>query len=427
MTVWDAIILAARSVARRSGRVALTVLAVALAAALLTALLTIATTARSRVLGQITKGGPLAGITVDGPNLDRGAVRRIEGVRGVVSVLPVLSIQEAVIAPDPPTFGARSPTASSPFPDGVVGIDLDHAERFPISLIAGRLPAPDSVTEVAVTEGYLTRVGLDRSRAVKVLGTELELGTGGPFQALIRSGGPGQGAVSIISQGWASGRWTRATVVGVVAQDAGPGDILASVRHVDAAWDYTARGQPARFAALMVEARSLAQVSAVRERLGEMGFATIASETLLTNVVRYVHVVEIVLSAIGLIALVIAALGIANAMLAAVRERRREIGVLKAIGARDRDILRVFLIEAAVVGLVGGVLGTLAGWGAAKAVGAVVNRYLTSQGLAGATVVFPIGFVLGGVLGSTVLAMGAGVLPALRASRLPAVEAMEGA
>jgi len=271
------------------------------------------------------------------------------------------------------------------------------------------------MSEVAVTEGYLERVGLDRARAVRVLGTELELGT--PFSGPL----PGQ-----LKLGGAFGRWTRATVVGVVAQDAGPGNLVVPVQQADAAWAFASGGAP-RFAALKVEARSLANVSAVRERIGELGFATIASETLLTNVVRYVHVVEIVLSGIGLIALVIAALGIGNAMLAAVRERRREIGVLKAIGARDRDILRVFWMEAAFVGLIGGAAGTLGGWGAAKVVSAVVNRYLTSQGLAGAPVIFPLALAIGGVVGSMLLAVAAGALPALHASRLPAVEAMGGA
>ena len=405
----------------------------ALAAALLTALLTIAATARSRVLDQITKGGPLAGITVDGPRLDQDELRRIERVPGVVSVLPVVSVQQLVIAPDPPVFGSgqlSGPASAPPFVDGAVGVDLSRADRFPISLIAGRLPSPDSMTEVAVTEGYLERVGLDRARAVKVLGTELELGT--PSYTI--SSRPG-----VVGPSGAFGRWTRATVVGVVAQDAGPGNLLVPIliihgeadklvpiQQADAAWAF-AQGGPPHFAALMVEARTLANVSAVRERIGELGFATIASETLLTNVVRYVHVVEIVLSGIGLIALVIAALGIGNAMLAAVRERRREIGVLKAIGARDRDILRVFWMEAAFVGLIGGAAGTLGGWGAAKVVSAVVNRYLTSQGLAGAPVIFPLALAIGGVVGSMLLAVAAGALPALHASRLPAVEAMGGA
>ena len=89
---------------------------------------------------------------------------------------------------------------------------------------------------------------------------------------------------------------------------------------------------------------------------------------------RYLHVVEIVLAGIGLIGLVIAALGITNAMLAAVRERRREIGVLKAIGARDRDVRRIFLLEAATLGFIGGAIGTTAGWLTARALGECRER-----------------------------------------------------
>ncbi|TMC29848.1 MAG: FtsX-like permease family protein [Chloroflexi bacterium] len=74
-------------------------------------------------------------------------------------------------------------------------------------------------------------------------------------------------------------------------------------------------------------------------------------------------------------------MGVANALLAAVRERRREIGVLKAIGARDRDILRWFLLEAFAVGSVGGILGTVAGLLIALWVGVSVNDYLSQQGL----------------------------------------------
>jgi len=95
-----------------------------------------------------------------------------------------------------------------------------------------------------------------------------------------------------------------------------------------------------------------------------------------------VQVVEIVLGGIGVIALLIASLGIANALLAAVRERRREIGILKAVGARDRDVLRTFLIEAGSWGR-GGLIGTVLGLVLARLVAAVVDQYLASQGLAG--------------------------------------------
>src|SRR5205085_709985 len=119
----------------------------------------------------------------------------------------------------------------------------------------------------------------------------------------------------------------------------------------------------------------------VRDGITATGYSTAAPENLIASVLRYLHVVEIVLTGIGLIALVIAALGIASAMLAAVRERRREIGVLKAIGARDRDVMRLFLVEASTIGLVGGVIGTVAGWATASLIASVVNGYLARQGL----------------------------------------------
>jgi putative ABC transport system permease protein len=97
---------------------------------------------------------------------------------------------------------------------------------------------------------------------------------------------------------------------------------------------------------------------------------------------------------------------------------------LKAIGARDRDVLFVFLIEASLLGALGGVLGSLGGWASASVVGIVVNSYLTAQGLLGVHLGPSWGVLLLGVLGSTLLASVAGAVPALKAARLPAREAV---
>src|SRR5918997_1701166 len=116
----DAAVLAMKNLRRRFGRSLLTVLAVALAATLLTALVTIAGTARTRVLQELAKGGPLAGIRVEaaepdpsqidndnarrGPprDLDEGAKDRIPARPDVSSVVPVVSSQVLVVTPDPP-------------------------------------------------------------------------------------------------------------------------------------------------------------------------------------------------------------------------------------------------------------------------------------------------------------------------------------
>ena len=409
MTWADATSLAARSVRRRFGRTFLTILAVALAAALLTALMTIANTAKERVLGQLSKGGPLAGIRVFGAGLHTDSLARIRELPAVSSAVPVVVRRQAVVPPDPPTFDADAGegTDPAPFLDGVVGVELARPELLPVTLLAGRLPEAASLTEVAVTEGYLERVGVHRDHPTDVLGTELVLGTP-RFEALDE-------------EVWV--RWSRATIVGVVAQEAGSGTVLAPIQQVEAAASFAATEDP-HYDAILVEARDLDSVGDARRQIAGLGYSSSAPENLIATVQKYLRVVEMVLSAIGLIALVIAALGISNALFASVRERRREIGVLKAIGARDRDILRIVLIEAAVIGVLGGILGTAGGWAIAATVAAVVNDYLVRQGLVGVVLSLPAIIVAAGIAGSTALAVVAGVMPAFRAARLPARQAV---
>jgi ABC-type antimicrobial peptide transport system permease subunit len=410
----DALRLAISGVARRLGRAVLTIGGVALAVTLLVALLTIESTGRTRVLDQLSKGGPLAGIKVSAGHLDDFNLHRIRGLADVASAEPVLGIPIAVLPPDPPTYQAAradpSPAGTGPFfLDSLIGVDLAHQALLPVTVIVGRLPAARSATEVAVTQGYLQRLGLGTGDPSAVLGTQVELGAA-------ELGSAGRGFPS---------RWTRATVVGVVAQDAGDGSVLGPIALARAARAFEQPDRPETiYSAALVEARSLDQVAAARSEIEDLGFVTSAPENLIATVMRYLHVVEIVLGAIGLIALGIAALGVANALVAAVRERRREIGVLKAIGARDRDVLAVFLFESALVGFAGGAVGVVVGWATARTVAAVVNAYLIRQGLAGVAVGFPLRVLLGGLLGAVVLSVAAGALPAVRAAHLPAREAV---
>lgn len=447
----DGLLLALRSVVRRPARTTLTVVAVALGSGLLVALAAIAQVADTKVIGELGKGGPTTAIKVAaaapdpvapdsdtpkaGParNLDDAALRSIRRAPAVTSALPVLAQQ--VIAVPPPrgsaiqSFAGNDPDRGLPQPFNavVVGVDLNALNSLPVTLLAGRVPAAGSLSEVAVGLDYLDKLHLDVRHPEVVLGTEVELGTP-QVQQPPSFAGPGASLT-------VRARWSRAAITGVVAQQVGDGTFFASIQLTRAqrAWqlggvDGSNLGLPlpsTEYSGVIVVADSLDDVHTVRNEITTLGFSSSAPEHLVASVQRYLHVVDIVLGSIGLIALTIAALGIANALLAAVRERRREIGVLKAIGARDRDVLRWFLVEALFSGVVGGVLGTAAGLGAVAVTGAVVNGYLVDQGLAGVDLGgVPLVTAAIGVGGSALLALLAAAWPALRAARLPAREAV---
>jgi putative ABC transport system permease protein len=442
----DAAMLAFRSLGRRRARSLLAGLGVALGTTLLVALLTIASTADSRIVSQLSRGGPAAAIHVDDAfpdpagydsdtlqtaahhDLTDAAVARIRHAPHVTSVVTVLSM-EALVVPCPGIVaGAPGTPAScrdpvSEYLDTLVGADLAHADQLPVTVLAGRLPEPGSMTEVAVSQSYVERVHLDPRHPAPVLGTDIELAT-----PQLQPGQPGQ-------QERFRGRWYRARVVGVVAQSVEGGSFLVPIQQTRAAQRWALAGASSRdfrprttpYSALVVVADNLADVHAVRQEIFAIGYANSAPEHLVTSVQKYLHIVDIVLGGIGSVALAIAILGVSSTLLAAVRERWREIGVLKALGAADRDVIRWFLFEAALLGGAGGLVGTAAGIAITVVVAIEVSSYLVQQGLEGVSLGgLPVPTMIGAPLATAALAVIAGVAPAVRAARLPVREALGG-
>ena len=120
-----------------------------------------------------------------------------------------------------------------------------------------------------------------------------------------------------------------------------------------------------------------------------------------------------------------ASIGIVNTLVMAILERRREIGIMKAIGASDSDVKRVFFAEAGAMGLVGGGAGVLLGWLIGRAINAGTNIYLARQGAGSVEVWYVSWWLVAGAIGfSLAVSLLAGWYPASRASRLDPVEAL---
>ncbi|MEO8899645.1 MAG: ABC transporter permease [Candidatus Dormibacter sp.] len=440
----DGVTLAFRSVGRRPARTVLTILAVALGSGLLVALLGVAQVADSQVIGQLGKGGPTGAITVVpaaataaqlGSDSAQGGQSlpitdaTVKAVRRAAAVSQVQTVVDQDVLVVPPPLGASIPNffgddpdrgLPRPFFDTLIGVDLRESGSLPISLLAGRLPAAGSLSEAAVTAGYLGHLQLDPKKPQQVLGDIIEVGSP---------------QVIDVSRNVVRARWSRLVITGVVAQNAGNGDILVdqALTNADRSWqnagtDGASIGLPlpaSPYAGLIVVADSLDDVHQVRAEITTLGFANAAPEHIVASTERYLHVVDIVLGSIGVIALTVAGLGIANAQLAAVRERRREIGILKAIGARDSDILRWFLTEAVICGAIGGAAGGLLGLAALVITAGAVDSYLLGEGLATISLgSVPIEMAVIGLVGSVVLSLVAAAWPALRGARLPARDAM---
>ncbi|HDS46276.1 MAG TPA: ABC transporter permease [Methanomicrobia archaeon] len=132
-------------------------------------------------------------------------------------------------------------------------------------------------------------------------------------------------------------------------------------------------------------------------------------------------ILQVVLIAIASISLIVAAIGIMNTMLMSVMERTHEIGIMKAIGAKNRNILSLFLLEAGLVSFLGGLGGCVLGVLGARAISFGIQ---TGFDVAIAAVVEPI-VLLGGIAVAVVVGMLSGLYPARKASKMSPVEAVK--
>jgi len=179
------------------------------------------------------------------------------------------------------------------------------------------------------------------------------------------------------------------------------------------------------YASLTVRLVSPRDLERVKAAVRDLGFTTFALSDQFAEIRRGFLYLDMVLAAVGMIAIFVASLGIMNTMLMSILERTREIGVMKAVGARDADVRRVFFVESSVIGLAGGLAGYALGWVVSRLINGVVNALLARQGVPAIDYfAFPVWLPLGAVAFSVLVSLLSGVYPATRAARVDPVAAL---
>jgi len=185
-------------------------------------------------------------------------------------------------------------------------------------------------------------------------------------------------------------------------------------------------GQTEGYEMAVVRVVDPARLTEVRQKVTELGFGSFSIVDEIEQIRTVFLIIDSVLGLLGGISLLVASFGIANTMIMSILERTREIGIMKAIGAEDREIKLIFFVEAAVIGVVGGVLGVLIAWGIDGLANRLAYRFILKP--QGASFIdffsLPIYLSVGAILFALIISILAALYPASRAARIDPVRAL---
>ena len=319
----------------------------------------------------------------------------------------------------PGTLVAAGATPPPPSSGALVSLAPLGSSGGTLALSAGRLPKSDAAKEVLLSDSEAAALGYLSARGA--LNTQVTYSAAyGALQV------PGSSRNPVTKP-----QDLKLVVVGIVSGNAmpagAPGGMApyATVRDYWAALARTNGWKGGEYSTITLLADSGLAVEGLRARVEALGFQAQTFGDQFRSFEDLLGKMRLALLGLALVALLLACLGIANTMYTAVLERTKEIGVLKALGARARDVLLIFVAEAAIIGLAGGLVGILVAIGLGRLGNSAVDR-LTQSVSSGSFDVFRTDFavVAAGLVLAVVLSTVSGLLPALRAARQDPVRAL---
>ena len=424
MRLWELTRFAIENISRSRLRTVLTVAGIAIASGALVSMVGFILGLREQVETPVKRLGILSNIEVKRPSdskaplLDDEAVKKIEAIDGVDYAHPDLRLSDATLV-----VGSTSVKCSSigiPREASLVGFARDL-------LTTGTFFSLGEEKEIMLSEALVPQLGFRSPE--EAIGKTVELRAGG---LVAKSDNKYE-----VEQ-----QQMQLTVVGIYeppefATSLSSTTVLMPVdtmRDMPSSWMENglemltnSQGLLGKgFRSLTIRAESPSDVVRVEKQIQEMGFSTYSVMDRMKEMRQFFVFMEVLLSAVGTVALIVAGLGILNTLTMTVMERYQEIGIYKSIGASHGDIRWMFLIEAAAVGLLGGI----AGLGLARVVSWILawafNTYAAQQGVDGpeAVFVFPLWLLAGAVLYSMIISVVSGMYPASKAANIDPIVAL---
>lgn len=301
-------------------------------------------------------------------------------------------------------------------------------------LAGGSLPLKGDLKagQATIPEGYVKALGFKSAKAA--LGKKINVNIQKPFansnpeEALkaIRSGVN----LSTLAPENETRTFTVVAVTKKAATSLSFGTLPLFVSESDAKpiYDYTTVGTPnfGKYTYVNVRIKDgtkAANISAAQSDLKSKDFYSTSSKEIQQSITQIVNILQALVGVFGVITVIASIFGIINTQYISVLERIREIGLMKALGMRKRDLRRLFMLEAGWIGFLGGAIGSIT----ALLVGIPLNPWVTKKldlGAGNSLLIFRPYQIASLILGLVIVAMVAGYLPARKASKLDPIEAL---
>jgi len=305
-----------------------------------------------------------------------------------------------------------------------------------MKLRAGRPYTPDDANALIISDSLLRRMKVREPETV--IGQQIEIST--LTVDLSLSNIPNI-VTFLMGKGLPFSRKSyRFTIVGVTEKMgfAGPMPVRSDVfiapaesenmkkLSLTSIWDLFQSSRQAKgYSMVNIKLSSTKYIKPVKEKMEDMGFRTFALIDHLEEIKTGFIFMNIFLFAVGMIAITVAALGIINTMVMSILERYREIGIMKAVGATDSDVKKIFLFESGAIGFLGGVLGLALGWLVSILINQIVNYFMVKQGAPHMDYFsFRWWLCLGAIVFSILISLCAGIYPTMRAAKVDPIVAL---